>query len=125
VENEADLDTEDDQGVSALVAAATCNNDMIVKYLLDKGATFKGVYPNKLRLYVAKDLPDIFCNKIFAEPKQNVNWLTLKLLDETGNVMPSARLRLHLGIDPKTILFDAIQGGHRHVVNLLDELDYL
>lgn len=124
MENKADLDTENDEGVSALVAAATSNKDIIVKYLLDKGATFKGVHPSKLmKLYADKDLLDTIVSKIFSKSKQNVNWLTLKMLEDTGSVLPAARIRLHLGIDPKRILSDAIQGGHRHVVNLLQELD--
>jgi ankyrin repeat protein len=126
VENGAELDTENDEGVSALVAAASSNQDIIVKYLLDKGATFKGVYPEKLVRYTnSKVLPQLTFKKISPELKQNVNWLTLNMLSQIGHVLPAARISLYLGIDPNIILSEAVQGRHRNVVKLLDELDCL
>jgi len=125
VENGAEVDTENDEGVSALVAAALSNQDIIVKYLLDKGTTFKGVCPVKLEHCSGKIVRYSAFKNILPEMKQNVNWLTLNMLDKTGNVLPSARIRLHLGIDPNIILYDAVKGGHRNVLKLLDELDYL
>jgi len=125
VENEAELDTENYVGVSALVAAASSNHDMTVKYLLDMGATFKGVCPKKLKRYIGKVVPQVnFKNKL-PEMKQNLSWLTLSMLDKAGYVLPSARIRLHLGTDRNFILEVAVQRGDRSVVKLLEELDYL
>jgi len=46
-------------------------------------------------------------------------------LEKTGSFLPTARISLHLGISPKVILAEAVQRGHRPVVQLLIELDSL
>jgi len=125
VENGAKLDTENDEGVSALLAAALCNHDMIVEYLLNEGATFKGVCPEKLKRYIGEVVTHFTFKNFLPEMEQNLNWLTLYMLEKAGNILPSTRIRLHLGVDPNIILYEAVRGRHRDILKLLEELDYL
>jgi len=47
----------------------------------------------------------------------------LKKLEETGRVLPWARISLHLGINPEIILSHAVHKGNRQLMKLLIELD--
>jgi len=122
-DNGAELDTENDDGVSALATAALSNNDRIVKYLLDQGATFIGKCPNQFK-YISAAFPEFIQEKALCG-RDEVKYAKLKLLEGTGSFLPTARIRLHLGISPKIILAEAVQRRHRPVVELLVELDSL
>jgi len=119
--NEAELDTENDNGVSAVIEAALSNNDSIVKYLLDQGATSLGKCL-KRQYHTGRAFQDITA---LPKREQEVKYASLNMLEETKNFLPAARIRLHLGINPKLILAEAVQRGHRHVVELLTELHSL
>jgi len=123
VENGAETDIINMHGVSALVAAASCNHDRIVKYLLNNGATFTGVRTKKER-YGNMCLENVNRNLV-PQPERQVNWSTLKMLEESGNVLSVARIRLHIGIDPEVILLDAVRKRQQEVIKLLSELDNL
>lgn len=121
----ADLDTINDAGVSALLAAASSNQDKIVKYLLDEGAIFMGVLPEKLKSYSDPVMEKLVPRKTKAEQITDANYATIETLEEGGNVLPAARIKLHIGINPEIIMSDAVRRGHRHVMKLLTELDSL
>lgn len=46
----------------------------------------------------------------------------MNALEESGNVLPVTRLKLHIGVNSNTIFADAIQRGWDHVIQLVDEL---
>jgi len=121
----ADLDTQNDEGVSALVAAASSNQDRIVKYLLDEGAIFLGVLPRTLKPQTEPPVPNRRMKKTMFEKVQEANYATIKTLEDNGNILPAARIKLHIGISPEIVMSEAVQRGHRHVVKLLTELDSL
>jgi len=124
VDNGAEVDQINLQGVSALVAAALCNRDGIVKYLLNAGATFTGVRTKKLG-YSNFCLSDVKIQTTVQKPERHVDWSTLNMLEESGNVLSLARIKLHLGIDPKIILLDAVRKEQQQIVKLLLELDHV
>jgi len=125
VEFEADLDTQNDEGMSALVAAASSHQDRIVKYLLDEGAVFIGVLPKKIEPETESLIPNRRKKKTISEKVQEANEATIKTLEDNGNVLPAARIKLHIGVSPEIVMSEAVQRGHRHVVKLLTELDSL
>jgi len=119
MENGAEVDTMNDEGVSALVAAASSNHDNIVKYLLDQGASFQGTFSERVKS--DKLVPQISESKRIRESCLQ----TLKNLEECGNILPAARIKLHIGIGPELIMYQASQKGHMDVAKLLIELDTL
>lgn len=121
----ADLDTQNDEGVSALVAAASSHQDRIVKYLLDEGAIFLGVLPKKLKPQTEPLVSNRRKKKTMFDKVQEANYATIKTLEDNGNVLPAARIKLHIGISPEIVMSEAVQRGHLHVVKLLTELDSL
>jgi len=121
----ADLDTQNDDGVSALVAAALSHQDRIVKYLLDEGAVFLGVLPKRLEPQTEPLVSNRRTKKTMFDKVQEANYATLKTLEDNGNVLPAARIKLHIGMSPEIVMSEAVQRGHRHVVKLLTELDSL
>jgi len=124
VDNGAEVDQINLNGVSALVAAALCNRDGIVKYLLNTGAIFTGVRTETTR-YSNLCLSNAILQTAVHRTERHVTWSTLNMLEESGNVLSSARIRLHLGIDPEVILGEAVRKEQQQVVKLLLELDYL
>jgi len=121
----AELDTTNDEGVSALLAAASSNHDRIVKYLLDEGAIFRGMLPEKSESPSNSVLEKFIPKKSMSDRVREANYATLETLEDHGNVLPAARIKLHIGITPEIIMSEAVQNGQRHVVKLLAELDSL
>jgi len=122
VDNGAELDTENDDGVSAVITAALTNNDRIVKYLLEQGACCIGKHPKQPKYDTGKALSDISRKKDNSDIEYALGHASLKMLEESKNVLSFARVRLHLGINSEVILSEAVQSCHRNVVDLLIEL---
>jgi len=118
----AELDTCNDEGFSALLAAASANHERIVKYLLDKGVIFVGLRQNKKNFDTNLHLSGSAEKKRLNEIEEDANWVSLEELEEGGNALPVARLKLHMGVNPEIIFAEAFQKGQQHVINLLDEL---
>jgi len=122
--NGANIDSENNLGVSVLLAAAFSNQDTTVKYLLDNGAAIRGVRTKQLDCHNSGTvLPAFIDNGTLYGTEQEIEFAILRKLEETGNVLPWARISLHFGMNPEIILCTAIHKGNQDVMKLMIEMD--